>query len=382
MTNIELPVSIGEALDKHTILILKNKYIQNNDKSKEIQKELEVLSLKLEKYIKEFKYQYNCLLQINEEIWLDQDKFRITTNKDQNFDLCKKIIEDNDRRFRVKNKLNILYNSNLKEQKSYKQKTAVIFHHLGLGDHFTMNGAVRLLSTYYDNTIVVCKKIYENNVKDMYSDDFSITLYTIDSDFESTFTKNVKTIFKEYDLFLIGVHKKINNHINKILWSKKNIPTPYFFNSFYQDLYLDFKDRKKYEYINRDYKKEYNLYNHISSFNENYIFLHDTASNLNLNLLKDYLLNNDILVFNPNRNFYKDNINHKYYNVWENTFTDLINYSTVIEKAKELHLIDSAFYCLACCLNLPKNQIRKVYSRQEISAENFHKNYDGGLFNM
>lgn len=383
---ISLPVSVGEALDKYSILVLKSKYIKDVEKILEINREIEKLDLKLKNLLETYKYQYNCLLKINEEIWLDQDKFRIEKDTEK-YELCKKIIVDNDRRFRVKNKLNILTCSDIKEQKSYPKKRAFIFHHLGMGDMFTMNGAVRLISTYYDKTTVVCKDMYKISVKQMYSDDPSIDFYIVKSDQEerviSRNLEKLKEISNNSDLFLIGVHK-INSYKEEFLWNIQNITANYFFERFYQDIGLKYSDRFIYQHINRDKTKEQELFNKVTKDIKNYIFVHDSASNykLDIQILKKYLYTDDVLVFNPNRNFYEDNKDHPFYNTWKDTYSDLLDYSLLIENADQLHLVDSAFYCLACCLNLRKDQIRFVYSREKTDKEGFHNSYDNKLFSL
>ena len=62
-----------------------------------------------------------------------QDDFR--DKKGDITALCMKIIEENDRRFRVKKKINDLVNSSLKEQKGYARTKALILTHFGNGDH-------------------------------------------------------------------------------------------------------------------------------------------------------------------------------------------------------------------------------------------------------
>lgn len=378
---ILLPVSLGEALDKHTILELKKRYIKNNNKLKEINNELIILNEKLKEYIDIYNYQYNILLTINEEIWLDQDKFRETNDKELKLELCEKIIIDNDRRFRVKNKINI--NSNIKEQKSYNFKKAFILHHLGMGDMITMNGAVREISTYYDVVTIVCKKRYEKSTRQMYSDDKSIQLFIIEDEQEENLLSNnhelVKTMFPDTDLYFVGVHKYKNNLI-LTPWKNNNNSNKFFFQNFYKDLNLDFNNRKKYEYINRNLKKEKELYNLVIKYNKNYIFVHDDASNYKIELK---FIENNILVFNPNKNFYQNS--HPYYELWEtinHNNLNLIDYSYLIENANELHLVDSAFYCLASCLNLENVEKKCVYSREQNNKIEFHKDYDGGLFNI
>jgi hypothetical protein len=138
-----------------------------------------VLYDSLKEYVTKFSYHYRILKEINLKIWNLQDSI----HKDKNLtNTYGQILKENDRRFRVKKQINNLANSNLKEQKGYAKSKAFIYTHLGLGDHFWMNGAVRYLATCYDEITVVCKKNNENVVRSMYSDDSSIHFYVINDD--------------------------------------------------------------------------------------------------------------------------------------------------------------------------------------------------------
>ena len=108
--SIELPVSIGEALDKLTILDIKMKKI-TDDRKDDVEKEFNLLSSKLEKYKTNFVFYYNILLSINESIWDMQNIFRDSNNLQEQNQLCTQIIKENDNRFRVKKKINNLSNS-------------------------------------------------------------------------------------------------------------------------------------------------------------------------------------------------------------------------------------------------------------------------------
>jgi len=207
-SSIELPVSMGEALDKLTILEIKMKKITDARRA-DVEKEFNLLSSKLEKYKEEYIFYYNILLSINESIWDMQDLFRNSKNPQEQNKLCIKIIKENDNRFRVKKKINNLSNSSLKEQKGYKPKTAFVLTHLGLGDNITAIGAVRYLSTCYDKVLVVCKGKYKKNMELFYEDDETIELYpvidAINISPNHRFDINTfKNITKNMDLYLAG----------------------------------------------------------------------------------------------------------------------------------------------------------------------------------
>ena len=64
---IELPVSLGEGLDKLTILDIKMKKIKNERKYN-VENEFKLLNDKLDLYKNKYIFHYNNLLSINESI--------------------------------------------------------------------------------------------------------------------------------------------------------------------------------------------------------------------------------------------------------------------------------------------------------------------------
>ncbi len=122
-----IEVSIGEVVDKYNILELKLKKISNETKLIEIKKEIEALK-ECKKYIDKYQFFYNLLMYVNEEIWNMTDKIKTLKYNDnvedeslnKNFaEISNKIFEFNQKRFRLKDMFNKLFNSELKEQKSY-----------------------------------------------------------------------------------------------------------------------------------------------------------------------------------------------------------------------------------------------------------------------
>ena len=74
MSQITLPVSLGEALDKLTILEIKLLRISDS-RREDCQKEHDVLLMQLKQYKDHFQHYYKLLLNINTTLWDIQDKF-------------------------------------------------------------------------------------------------------------------------------------------------------------------------------------------------------------------------------------------------------------------------------------------------------------------
>ena len=125
---IDTPVSCGELIDKLTILQIKKLKIKDKAKLQQIGKEYDYLqkiySKLLQKYTDLEKF-FDKLFKINSDLWEIEDKIRIC-EKNNKFDnhfinLARSVYQTNDLRFKIKNEINEYLNSDIKEQKSYKE---------------------------------------------------------------------------------------------------------------------------------------------------------------------------------------------------------------------------------------------------------------------
>jgi len=116
---MKVEVSIGEVIDKLSILEIKLVKLLDEAKKMEIQKEIDCLQECII-YKTQYKYYYNLLMYVNEKIWDMTDVVKSITPVDPQFaDISNQIFEFNQKRFRIKNWFNLLTASNIKEQKSY-----------------------------------------------------------------------------------------------------------------------------------------------------------------------------------------------------------------------------------------------------------------------
>lgn len=124
---VNIPVSLGELLDKISILEIKNKKITNESKLVNIKKELSGLKNVLKELdikMPEANDLFEDLYKINLSLWEIEDSIRLL-EKDENFGkdfikLARSVYITNDRRFEVKNKINQLFKSQYIEEKSYE----------------------------------------------------------------------------------------------------------------------------------------------------------------------------------------------------------------------------------------------------------------------
>lgn len=118
---IKVPISVGELLDKITILQIKAEKTDNQYVHKELQDLLEIAK-EFEVFDQEYLRQ---LKEVNSKLWTIEDQLR-DFEKIQRFDnnfieLARSVYITNDLRASIKKEINIKYNSTYQEVKLYSQ---------------------------------------------------------------------------------------------------------------------------------------------------------------------------------------------------------------------------------------------------------------------
>ena len=121
--SLTVPVSFGELIDKITILEIKSERISNLESLRNIEKELEALKKIRNRYIDIDPRLVSDLKMVNTEIWEVEDELRLC-EKEKMFDerfvgMARSVYMFNDRRASLKKQINMRYNSEIKEEKSY-----------------------------------------------------------------------------------------------------------------------------------------------------------------------------------------------------------------------------------------------------------------------
>ncbi len=123
---INVSISLGELLDKITILEIKYQKIEDIEKKQNIKHELDLLNSKYFK-VKELNLEienyFVQLKEINLELWDIEENVR-DCEKRKKFDkefieLSRSIYIKNDLRFEIKNQINKKFSSDIVEEKSY-----------------------------------------------------------------------------------------------------------------------------------------------------------------------------------------------------------------------------------------------------------------------
>ena len=116
---VNIPVSVGELLDKISILEIKSVSCYNEYVKRELE-DLNQIKDTIESYTEEY---MNQLREVNQKLWNIEDRLRVL-EKEQRFDnefveLARSVYKTNDKRAEIKRKINEETNSIYKEIKIY-----------------------------------------------------------------------------------------------------------------------------------------------------------------------------------------------------------------------------------------------------------------------
>lgn len=118
--HMKIKVSVGEIVDKFTILEIKLAHAKDKQQKKNIKKEYNYLKRKVKKLKIHFSLIYS-LKSINTEIWDVEDEIRkheaVEDFSTRFVELARLVYIKNDKRAEIKKKINMLYDSNFMEEK-------------------------------------------------------------------------------------------------------------------------------------------------------------------------------------------------------------------------------------------------------------------------
>jgi len=120
-------VSLGELIDKFTILLIKQSKIKNQEKLDKVLTEIDYLKNDVENIKNKYEINdlFDNLLNINKKLWNIEDNIRIK-EKNQEFDnefieLARSVYFTNDERFEIKSEINNYFRSDIVEEKDYQE---------------------------------------------------------------------------------------------------------------------------------------------------------------------------------------------------------------------------------------------------------------------
>ena len=216
--------------------------------------------------------------------------------------------------------------------------TDILIHtHLGVGDHFICNALIRkfIETTDYKTYHVACKRKNQKTVNQLFSDLSCVSLYLVDSDME------LYELSRHVPVLRIG-HEKMDQSVN-------------FDVSFYRQMGYDISLKWDGFFIKRNHHRELECYKQEVP-EEPYIFVHDSSSVGNFNLNH----RTDLTIVRPT--------NHDW---------TPIDYLTVIERASEIHCLDSSFLnMIDLCVTHDEKFFHKVKNGQYPIISNSWKMID------
>lgn len=122
---VQVSISLGELVDKISILMIKEKNISDPTKVILVSEELRILKSELQDLkLTEIDKHLSDLVTVNTELWNIEDDIRVM-EKDKDFgqkfvELARSVYKTNDKRFELKNTINKRFGSQIKEVKSYE----------------------------------------------------------------------------------------------------------------------------------------------------------------------------------------------------------------------------------------------------------------------
>jgi hypothetical protein len=238
--------------------------------------------------------------------------------------------------------------------------SAYFLSHNGLGDTISNIGAINFLLQHYDTIYLLCKDIYEENVKLLFTGKAVVTVpFNSRNERQRCYSIiSVAKLITPHDIFISGffhtsyltsriTHPAILNHVkhNDYLLKYPHIL------QFYTDIGLDSSIYKTYFGIDSTEisRKAYTDISHL-----NIIFLHTQGSNRSIDLselISKYINNTEYILVCANKNVYP--APHPYHTIAaQYTTLKVASYIDIITHAEQIHVIDSCFSCIVYPLQL------------------------------
>lgn len=225
-----------------------------------------------------------------------------------------------------------------------------VHHHLGLGDHIDCNAMIRIFLEEYDfeKVNVFAKQRYSDMIKYMYRDEPNISVVTVPNEDE------YKTILEYIEKNDVKNFIKVGHEFYP--WGREEELGMGCAEIFYQQMQIPYERRFDDFYYKRDLKEEQRVYEKLNPNDEEYIFVHDDASRgfeIPIEELEHVAGTEGIKII---RNDITENLFH---------------FGMVLEEAKQIHCMESAFRSLVEVLD----------TTDELFFHNFREGASGYLGN-
>ena len=203
--------------------------------------------------------------------------------------------------------------------------------------------AVNYLAEKYDIVKVVCKTIYRNELKLIYSHLINVIVddYDNDKDISPMFGFNFdkfELITNEYDILLCGVH------IGKTII---NFPS-----DMYIHMELDYEEIFPKYFSLPNIEESKNILKKVYLYCDKFIFVHEQSSYGGISFEQYYNdIKDEILIINPDKNVYE--MGHKYYDIAKYLIRlPMVYYIDIFKNCEKMYLMDSSYFNLIFFLNI------------------------------
>jgi hypothetical protein len=234
----------------------------------------------------------------------------------------------------------------------------IVIHHQGFGDYLSMVGAVKFLSTFFRKLDLIIRKDFVECMKEIYYEP-NINFISYDKNELDNNWRNILNKYKVKNTLYFGLFDCERNDEYRNNWNSSKDSQLVYTERFYNLYELDYEIRYKYFNIQRDYKKETDLFNKYVKEGDKYIIYHEDEN-------RNILLNKNLLP----QNIKKININQI-----STIFIDII---MLLDKAEEIHIIDSShsiiIYLLQHKYNLFNN--KKIFLHTYLRTDRDYRLYD------
>ena len=212
-----------------------------------------------------------------------------------------------------------------------------VYHHLGMGDNFMLNGLIRHIATQYEKIFLFAKPKFAKNILDLYRDEHKIKIIALDDGDVRQFIN-----FNKQNKYLIIGHTP--DFFKRVEKGEKT-----FDQLFYEDCNVHFEYKWTNFYYKRDLDKEKDTFYNILKLTDDdkFIFVHDSKERP---ITREIPANTKII--RP-----------------DNNQIGIYDFLYTIEKAQQVHVMNSSFMNLIDCMQLRNdNLFYHEYSRPNINT--------------
>jgi hypothetical protein len=145
-----------------------------------------------------------------------------------------------------------------------QQKSIILYHHLGLGDHFICNGLVNYHAAQFEKIILPCKRHYLATVQCLYSDNDKISILPVDNE--------------PHDIIEFSQQENLN--IVQVGFDYLKTSSSSWYDSFYEQCNIPTDYRLSHFSLPHQIPNAHTLYNQIIK-SPDYILVHNGSSESN-----------------------------------------------------------------------------------------------------